>query len=75
MTESPAPGSGARAGSLRRYGISGRWSGDGHRSRVERLEIIALAGAAGIGECPAWLIPLLERGDPDESLPREARAC
>jgi hypothetical protein len=38
----------------------------GALSRAERLEIISLVAAVGMSECVASIIPLLERGTPDE---------
>ena len=35
-------------------------------SRAERLEIISLVAAVGMSECSAWIIPMLERGGPEE---------
>jgi hypothetical protein len=36
-------------------------------SRAERLEIISLVAAAGVTECSAWLVPVLERNGFDEN--------
>jgi hypothetical protein len=36
-------------------------------SRAERLEIISLVAAAGVTECSAWLVPVLERNGLDEN--------
>jgi hypothetical protein len=35
-------------------------------SRAERLEMISVVAAVGMSECAAWLIPMLERGGPEE---------
>jgi uncharacterized protein (DUF2249 family) len=51
---------------LGRYDESGRCWGSGSLSRAERLEFISLVAALVMGECWAWIIPMLERGDPDE---------
>lgn len=49
-----------------RHDESGSRSG-GCLSRAERLEIISLVAAAGVTECSAWLVPMLERGGLDEN--------
>jgi hypothetical protein len=35
-------------------------------SPAERLEIISLIAAVGSAEGSAWIVPMLERGGPDE---------
>jgi hypothetical protein len=54
---------------------SQRLSGEGRRSRAERLDIIFRVAAAGASECSAWVIPLLERSDSNEDSTRETWRC
>lgn len=60
-----------------RYGKSNRYSGggSGRLSRAERLEIICLVVAAGMSECSAWIIPLLERDSPFDDPMMEKMQC
>ena len=44
-------------------------------SRAERLEMISLVAAVGMSECPAWMIPTLERSGPNEDPRMEKMAC
>jgi hypothetical protein len=62
-------------GDLLRHGKSNRRTNEGCRSRAERLEIISLVATAGMGECSAWIIPMLERGNPDEYPRTEEIRC
>lgn len=75
MAESIASVSDAPVGDLLRHGESSQYSGDGYLSRAERLEIISLVAAVGMSECSAWIIPMLERGDPDEDWRMERMKC
>lgn len=60
---------------LRASTQSNRSTDDGRLSRAERLEIISLVAMVGSSECSAWIIPLLERGGPDDELRMEAMKC
>lgn len=47
----------------------------GHLSRTERLEIISCVAAAEMGECSAWIVPMLEHSDLNEDQAMEQRKC
>lgn len=49
-----------------RHDESGRCRAGRDLSRAERLEIISAIATVGMSECPAWIIPILERGGSDE---------
>jgi len=44
-------------------------------SRAERLEIISQVATMGMSECSAWIIPMLERGVPDDNSRMEKMKC
>ena len=75
MGKSPTSTSDMPIGDLRRHAISGRHADDRCLSRAERLEIISAVAAVGMGECSAWIIPMLEHGGPDEGPRMEGKKC
>lgn len=60
------PSSLRRSGQL--YTADGKpsWPRGGRLSRAERMEIFCCIAATGMSDCPAWIIPMLERSDPNE---------
>ncbi len=60
---------------IRRPGETGWYRGGRALSRAERLEVISLVATIGPSECSAWIIPMLERGGPDEDRRMEKPRC
>jgi len=65
MANSVSSASGVPIRDPGRHGKSGRYV-DGYLSRTERMEIITHVAAAGMRECSAGIVRILERSDENE---------